>query len=128
MDHAPWRCEMPRKYEKEIEDIIDRDERRARRTERVRSVTRRVTVSRPRLTLSSGNLMMAGIALIVVGFLLKSLFVLLGTVGALLFVAGYIMHFTRSRKQPHQKRWRGEVVDFQDSWSNRFRRFFNKRR
>ena len=128
MDHAPWRCEMPRKYEKEIEDIIDRDERRARRAERVRTVTRRVRFSRPQTTLSSGNLMMAGIALIVVGFVLKSLFVLLATVGALLFVAGYIMYFTRSRQRPYQKRWRGEVVDFPHSWPNRFRRFFGKKR
>ena len=119
---------MPRRYEKEIEEIIDRDEKRARRTDRVRSVSKRVSISKSRLTLSSGNLMMAGIALIVVGFVLKSLFVILGTVGALLFVAGYIMYFTRSRQQPNQKRWRGEVVDFQDSWSNKFRRFFNKRR
>ena len=119
---------MPRKYEKEIEDIIDRDERRARRAERVRTVTRRVRFSRPQTTLSSGNLMMAGIALIVVGFVLKSLFVLLATVGALLFVAGYIMYFARSRQRPYQKRWRGEVVDFPDSWSNRFRRFFGKKR
>ena len=119
---------MPGKYEKEIEEIIDRDERRARRTERVRTVTRRVTVPRPRLALSSGNLMAAGIALIVVGFGLKSLFVWLGSGGALLFVAGYIMYFTRSRQQSYEKRWRGEVVNFQDSWSNRFRRFFNKRR
>jgi Flp pilus assembly protein TadB len=119
---------MPRRYEKEIEKIIDRDERRARWTERVRTVSRRVSLSRSRLTLSSGNLMVAGIALIVVGFVLKSLFVLLATVGALLFVAGYIMYFTRSRQQPYQKRWRGEVVDFPDSWSNRFRRLFSKKR
>jgi uncharacterized membrane protein HdeD (DUF308 family) len=72
--------------------------------------------------------MMAGIALIIGGLILKSLFVLLATVGALLFVAGYIMYFTRSRQQSFQKRWRGEVVDFPDSWSNRFRKFFSKQR
>ena len=99
---------MPRRYEKEIEEIIDRDERRARRTERVRSVTRRVSVRKSRLTLSSGNLMLAGVVLIVIGFILKSLFVLLGSVGALLFIAGYIMYFTRSRQLPYEKRWRGE--------------------
>jgi hypothetical protein len=54
--------------------------------------------------------------------------VTLATVGALLFIAGYIVYFTRSRQAPFQKRWRGEEVDFQDSWSNRFRRFFNRRR
>ena len=72
--------------------------------------------------------MMAGVALIIAGFVLRPLFVLLATVGALLFVAGYIAYFARSRNQPHEKRWRGEVVKYPDSWANRFRRFFGRRR
>ncbi|MCX8251387.1 MAG: DUF3040 domain-containing protein [Dehalococcoidia bacterium] len=119
---------MPRRYEKEIEEIIDRDDRRARRAERVRSTSRQISVPRPRLALSSINLMMAGIALIIGGLILKSLFVLLALVGALLFVAGYIVYFTRTRQQRFQKGWRGEVVDFPDSWSNRFRKFFSNQR
>lgn len=119
---------MPRRYEKEIEEILDRDDRRARRTERVRSVTRRVTVSPRRFSFSSGKLMMLGIALIAAGWILKPLFVPLATVGALLFVAGYIAYFARSRSRPYEKRWRGEVVKYPDSMSNRFRRFFSRRR
>ncbi|HCV27674.1 MAG TPA: hypothetical protein QGI07_10065 [Dehalococcoidia bacterium] len=119
---------MPGRYEKEIEEIIDRDESRARRMERVRTVTRRIAISKSQLKLSSGNLMLAGVALVVAGLILRFLFVTLATVGALLFIAGYIVYFTRSRQAPFQKRWRGEEVDFQDSWSNRFRRFFNRRR
>ena len=119
---------MPRRYEKEIEEIIDRDDRRARRAERVRSMSRRISVSRPRLTLSSVNLMMAGIALIIGGLILKSLFVFLGPVGVLLFGAGCIMYFTRPRQQSLQKRWRGEVVDFPVSRSTQFRNFLRKKR
>ncbi|MDP6823557.1 MAG: hypothetical protein QF554_09720 [Dehalococcoidia bacterium] len=119
---------MPRRYEKEIEEIIDRDDRRARRAERVQKVTRRVSVSKSQMTFSSGNVMLIGVVLIVVGLILKSLFAPLAAIGALLLVVGYVMYFTRSRRGPYQKRWRGEVVDFQDSWSNRFRRFFNRRR
>ena len=119
---------MPRRYEEEIEEIIDRDDRRARRSERVSSVTRRVSISKSALTLTSGNVILAGFGFIVIGLLLKSFFVLLATIGALLLIIGYIMYFTRSRRQPYQKRWRGQVVDFQDNWPNRFRRFCNRRR
>ncbi len=119
---------MPRRYEKEIEEILNRDDRRARRTERVRSVTRRVTVTPRRLSFSSGKLMLAGVLLIAAGWIFKPLFVLLASVGALLFVAGYIAYFARSRTQPVEKRWRGEVVNFPDSWPNRFRRLFSRRR
>ncbi|MCH7642805.1 MAG: DUF3040 domain-containing protein [Chloroflexi bacterium] len=119
---------MPRRYEKEIEEILDRDDRRARRTDRVRSVTRRVTSTRRRFSFSSGTLMLIGVALIAVGWIVKPLFLPLATVGALLFVVGYISYFARSRKQPHEKRWRGEVVNFPDSLPNRVRRFFGRRR
>jgi len=119
---------MPRRYEKEIEEIIERDDRRVRHAERVRSMSRWIRVSRPRLALNSVNLMMAGITLIIGGLIWKSLFVLLGPVGALLFVAGCIMYFTRPRQQSFQKRWRGEVVDFPVSRSTQFRNFFRKKR
>jgi len=119
---------MPNRYEEEIEEIIDRGDRSARRTERVSSVIRRVSISKSALTFSSGNVMLAGFAFIIVGLILSSFFVLLATIGALLLLIGYIMYFTRSRRQPYQKRWRGRVVDFQDNWPNRFRRFCNRRR
>ncbi|MBT5319993.1 MAG: hypothetical protein HOL45_08820, partial [Chloroflexi bacterium] len=80
------------------------------------------------LSLSPGNLMLVGLVLVIAGLIVSSLFVLLASIGALVFIAGYIMYFTRSRSPRYEKRWRGEVIDFQDSWSNRFRRFFNRRR
>lgn len=72
--------------------------------------------------------MLAGVILVIAGFIFKPLFVLLASVGALLFVAGYIAYFARSRNQPYEKRWRGEVVKYPDTWSSRIRRLFGRRR
>ena len=119
---------MPRRYEKEIEEIIARDERRTVRNERVGHALRRINRLRSSLSLSSGNLILIGLLLFIAGMILSSLFLLLASVGSLALIAGFVTYYTRSRSPMYEKRWSGEVVCYEDSWRNRFRRFFNRPR
>lgn len=119
---------MPRRYEKEIEEIIARDELRFVRNDRFSHTVRRLNSLRSSLSLSSGNLILIGLVSFIAGMIFSSLFLFLAGVGSLALIAGFVTYYTRSRSPVYEKRWRGEVVSYEDSWRNRFRRFFNRPR
>ncbi len=117
---------MPRqRYRQEIERILERDDGRRRRAERVRRVTARFRA--PRITVSPYSLLWSGLGLLIAAALLRRFFLFFAAAGVLLLIAAYLMQFARPRGR-HERRWRGQVVNYPDTWSNRIRRLFRGRR
>ncbi len=77
------------------------------------------------LSLSAGRVMFIAVALLLSALLLRPVLPsgipgLLAWGGLLLFIAGYAMFFIRPQKI--EKRWRGEKIEYGESWWDRLRR------
>ena len=83
---------------------------------------RRLTGGR-KLSPSSGRVMFAGICLLVVGLLFTRMIpgigALFAVVAVVLLISGYGMTLAKPRKI--EKRWRGRIVEDDESWWSRFR-------
>ena len=122
---------MPdKRIKKEIEDILERDERRSRR---------RSSAGLPAIRLTPERLMLAGLGALVLALIVRGLFAPLALAAVALFGVGYAMRLKRGRRgarptPPHEPAWRGQhvgregnVIEFRDSWRNRLRRWLRGR-
>ena len=77
-----------------------------------------------KLLSSSGRVMLAGISLLLVGLLftrvVPGIGALVAVVAVVLLISGYGMALAKPRKV--EKRWRGRVIEEDESWWSRFRK------
>ena len=81
----------------------------------------------PRLVITPGRLFLAGLAVLLLGMVIKPAFLPLGVIALALFGSGYYMTFRRMRRRRAERHWRGDVIDLQESWTARLRRWFGRR-
>jgi hypothetical protein len=137
------------RVQREIEEILEKQERKPPRRVTVRRPMRRPRgPSGPLIT--PERLIVAGLLVLLVGVALRGRFLVpLAITGAGLLAVGYFMSVRRRRggtrisAETPQKYWRGQpvghhsrsstrrsgrVLEFPDSWPNRLRRWFGMRR
>ena len=134
---------MPSRYQREIEDILEKagevsPRRRPQRAPDRRSFRRltwlyvRQSLSGNLFSISPGRIMLLGFVLLL-SFLLVRPFSagaagLLAWAGLIIFIVGYGMVLVRPPKI--EKRWRGQSVELEPSggsWLDRIRRRFTRR-
>ena len=134
---------MPSRYQREIEDILERagedvPKRRPRRVSDRRSIRKlawlyvRQSLSGNLFSVSPGRIMLFGFVLLL-SFLLVRPFSagvagMLAWAGLIIFIVGYAMVLVRPPKI--EKRWRGESIEIDpsgSSWLDRIRRRFTRR-
>ncbi len=121
------------KIRKEIEEILERGERRSRPGSFARVLAIRLTPER---------LMLAGVGALVLALIARPLFVPLALAAVALFGLGYARYLGRRRRRGRGSRggshvrpaWRGRpvrregnIIEFRDSWLNRLRHWFRRR-
>jgi len=118
------------KIKKEIEKILERDERRSRPGPLAGVLATRLTPER---------LMLAGVGALVLAMIVRRFFIPLALAAVALFGLGYVLYLRRrgrgSRGRSHPRPvWRGRpvrregnVIEFRDSWLNRLRRWLQRR-
>ena len=117
---------------KQIEDILERDERRTGR--------RRSAGGLRATRLTPERLMLAGLAALLIALIVRSLFVPLALAALILFGLGYALRVRGGRarrgapKRPLRPAWRGQpavregnIIEFRESWLNRLRRWLRGR-
>ena len=134
---------MPSRYQREIEDILEKageegPRRRPQRPRERRSLRKlvwlyvRQSLSGNLFSISPGRIMLLGFVLLL-SFLLVRPFNggvagMLAWAGLIIFIIGYGMVLVRPPKI--EKRWRGQSVELgpsRDSWLDRIRRRFTRR-
>ena len=124
---------MSQKYQREIEEILQQageQESKGKSGGDGRSLPRLVWLhflqsirGKPwailpgRVMLTAGALLLAAV---VMSSLSPGLFAPLAWAGLLLFIIGYAMFFVRPPRV--EKRWRGQTIDYGDTWWDRLRR------
>ena len=124
---------MSERYKREIEEILRQagelgsgKGRSGRRQSLLGLVWQHVaqSVGGKAWSVTPGRVMLVAVALfllaVIAGSFTSGLATPLGFAGLILFIVGYAMFFIRPR-QP-EKRWRGQPIDYDDSWWSRFRR------
>ena len=119
-----------KRIKKEIEDILERDERRSRR---------RRSAGLPAMRLTPERLMLAGLGALLLALVVRGFFAPLALAAVALFGIGYAMRLKRGqrgarRTPPHRPARRGQhigpegnIIEFRDSWRNRLRRWLRGR-
>jgi hypothetical protein len=142
----------PDKVQREIEELLDtldnfvpeerlaqkiRGRYRRQQVERTTGPFKRIANRFSRVT--AGQLMLAGIALLLIAYLMRNaigdFFVLAVVVGLVALVAGFLLSliFGSSRRtvtggNTYEKRWRGQVIEYEEPPANRLRNWFKGRR
>ena len=134
---------MPSRYQREIEDILERagevgSKRPPRRSSKRRSFRKLIWVyvkqslSGNLFSISPGRIMLLGFVLLFSFLLLRpfssGVAGMLAWAGLIIFIVGYGMVLVRPPKI--EKRWRGQSVEFEPSgysWLDRIRRKITRR-
>ena len=124
---------MPDRYQREIEDILQQagdlgpGPRSGRRRRGVLALVWRYFGQAPSGStwgITPGRVMLAAVVVLllalVAGSITSGVAPLLGFAGLLLFIVGYAMFFIKPPKP--EKRWRGQPIEYGDSWWSRLRR------
>ncbi len=126
---------MPEKYQREIEEILSnvQDLRSHRANRERRGFLQACGVVLGRLVggrnwrLSPGRIMLGSLAILLVALMLKSsmpgLVAPIVWTGIVLFILGYALFFINPPS--YEKRWRGNVIERQPRWRERFLRWRN---
>ena len=127
---------MPDRYKQEIEEILRQAgevapaERPAARRESLPKLVWRHFVESlggKTWSISPGRVMLAAVALLLSALIVRAavpgLVGPLAWAGLILFIVGYGMFFVRGSKGPKvERRWRGQLLDAEESWWDRLRR------
>ncbi|MFW6174268.1 MAG: hypothetical protein ACOC5K_00620 [Chloroflexota bacterium] len=108
---------------RDIEEILERDEARERRRQRVRSLTSRLKLPRARdVRITPARLAVGALLLVAVALAVRQFTLLLISAAFVLLIAAYLMQASGPSAR-YEKRWRGEIVEYPDSASNKLRRW-----
>ena len=126
---------MPDRYKQEIEEILRQAgeiapaERPAERRTGLLSLAWRHFVESlggKTWSISPGRVMLTAIALLLSALIARAMVPgLVGPLawgGLILFIVGYGMFFVRAPKNTVERRWRGQPLDTEETWWDRFRR------
>lgn len=126
---------MSQRYQKEIEEILEQvneepptvagSGRKFRAHGQVHAESESGVKPRAKFQLTIGKIMLAGVVLIFLSPLLGGLGLMAPAAlgGIVLIIGGYVMYFTKPRRQV-ERRWRGQLIE-DESESIGFSRFWH---